>query len=80
MDKVALGQVFLRVLRFPPSLFHSTSAPYSSSSSTVITTDEWATSGDLPTKVIPFWKLRTNKKEKFFHFYGFLRLFKLNIT
>ena len=80
MYKMALGQVFLRVLRFPPSLFHYTSAPYPSSSSTVIATDERATSGDLPTKVILFWKLRSIKKEKYFHFYRFLRLIKLNIT
>jgi hypothetical protein len=30
VDKVALGQVFLQVLRFPLSIYNSTIAPYSS--------------------------------------------------
>jgi hypothetical protein len=28
-DKVAMGQIYLRVLRFPPAPYHSTTAPYS---------------------------------------------------
>jgi hypothetical protein len=46
----------------------------------VIATDDRATSGDLPTKVMPIWKLRSIKKEKYFHFCRFLRLIKFKIT
>ena len=59
------GTSFSSSTSFPPSLFHSTNAPYSSSSSAVIATHERATSGDVPTKVMLFCKLRSIKKSAF---------------
>jgi len=50
VDRMALGQVFLRILRFFPCLYHSISAAYSSSFTRCSYQDKESKSGNLPKK------------------------------
>ena len=81
VDKVALGQVFLRVLRFFPCQYHSTSAPYSSSSTCCsYRTDKQAKTGNLPKYNAASKKEKKRELwvEKYFHVVseGLKRTFK----
>jgi hypothetical protein len=67
VDNAALGQVFLRVFRFPRSLFHSTNASHSSSPTKVIATDERVKPSVLPTKVMLFRNRGASRKKGNFY-------------